>query len=166
MLSSVLSFAVGIMLAFHLQKVPLFYLYFVTDALDYLGETTVEAQDFQVYQKWAGGRGEVASFSALFRFLFDDDGCLELCKLVRSLEGEEPQTAPWSIPFVSQSIRLFAKVSRLNSHFRLLHAIFIPIRVRLYTDGWSWARKPGYEELRMDGDVLTDEDDDEMPQQP
>ena len=73
-LSSVLSFAVGIMLAFHLHNISkgttLLLSCFVADALDYLGEPSVEAQDFEVYQKWAGGRGEVRFFSAFIWLSF------------------------------------------------------------------------------------------------
>ncbi|GBE88065.1 hypothetical protein SCP_1202940 [Sparassis crispa] len=44
-----------------------------------------------------------------------------------------------------------------------LYTLILPLRVEPYTDGYSWARKAGYERHRgiRQGEELTDEDDDE-----
>ena len=42
--------------------------------------------------------------------------------------------------------------------------LFLPFRLNPYTDGFSWARKDGYEKHKgvHKGDELTDEDDDDL----
>jgi len=40
--------------------------------------------------------------------------------------------------------------------------LFLPLRVRPYTDGYSWARREGYDKHAglLQGEELTDDDDD------
>jgi len=42
--------------------------------------------------------------------------------------------------------------------------LFFPLRIHPYTDGYSWARKEGYERHAglMPGEELTDDDDDDV----
>ena len=48
--------------------------------------------------------------------------------------------------------------------YRSILSFFLPLRVDPYTDGFSWARKDGYEKHLgvHKGEELTDEDDDDF----
>ncbi|KAJ7587347.1 DHHC palmitoyltransferase-domain-containing protein, partial [Mycena floridula] len=114
-LSTVLCLAVGVMLMYHLWTVA-------------KGETTVEAQDHDVYRRVARNRGE--SFQNSY-----DLGKRKNLTLFFNI-GENGY--PW-------------------------YTLILPLRIHPYTDGRSWARRPGLEHhsgLRH-GEELTDEEEEE-----
>ena len=60
------------------------------------------------------------------------------------------------------------KIAYIDTFFLFLFSskltLFLPFRLNPYTDGFSWARKDGYEKHKgvHKGDELTDEDDDDL----
>jgi len=57
-----------------------------------------------------------------------------------------------------KNLELFFNVGRDGYPF---YTLLLPFRIDPYTDGWSWARREGYERHRgvREGDELTDEED-------
>jgi len=115
-LSAVLSLAVGVMLIYHLTLIA-------------YGETSVEAQDNEVYLRHAKERNE---------------------EFVNSYD-----CGKW------KNLQFFFNIGE-GGYSRL--TLFLPLRLNPYTDGFSWARKDGYEKHLgvHKGEELTDEDDDDF----
>ncbi|KAI6017944.1 zf-DHHC-domain-containing protein [Pisolithus microcarpus] len=114
-LSLVLSLAVAVMLAWHMWGVA-------------RGETAVEAQDHEVYAKWAKERGET------FINSYDLGTRRNLTLFFNVGEGGYP-----------------------------LYTLFLPLRLKPYTNGYAWAHREGLNRHRgvREGEELTDGDDDE-----
>jgi len=114
-LSVVLCFAVSVLLIYQLYGIT-------------YGETSVEAQDHEVYRRQAKRRNE---------------------EFVNSYD-----CGKW------KNLQLFFNIGD-RGYSKL--TLFLPFRLNPYTDGFSWARKDGYENhhgVRI-GEELTDEDDDD-----
>jgi palmitoyltransferase len=114
-LSAVLFLAVGVMFTYHLSLIA-------------CGETSVEAQDNEVYIRHAKERNE---------------------KFVNSYD-----CGKW------KNLQFFFNIGE-GGYSRL--TLFLPLRLDPYTDGFSWARKDGYEKHLgvLKGEELTDEEDED-----
>nr|GAT46351.1 predicted protein [Mycena chlorophos] len=101
------------------------------------GETTVEGQDNEIYARIAKDRGE------MFVNSYDLGGWANLALFFNIVLGKRTLSPP-------------------TPH--ALYTLLLPMRVQPYTDGYSWARRAGYERghggVRR-GDELTDEEDPE-----
>ncbi|KAF7291325.1 Palmitoyltransferase [Mycena indigotica] len=102
------------------------------------GETTVESQDNDVYRKMAKSRAEA------FVNSYDLGSGLRNIALFFNVAIGKHSPSPAPYP---------------------LYSLFLPMRIQPYTDGWSWARRDGYEQGHAGvrrGEELTD-DDEEFP---
>ncbi|KAF7288911.1 Palmitoyltransferase [Mycena indigotica] len=99
------------------------------------GETTVEGQDNEVYRKVAEQRAEA------FVNSYDLGSGLRNIALFFNVAIGKHSPSPAPYP---------------------LYSLLLPMRVHPYTDGWSWARREGYEQGHAGikrGEELTDEEE-------
>ncbi|KAF9223797.1 zf-DHHC-domain-containing protein [Gyrodon lividus] len=131
-LSVVICIAITLMLLWHLWGIA-------------RGETSVEAQDHEVYRNIAKGRGET--------FLNSYD-----LGYVRHFRID----VLWRLTTNSKRTNL-ALFFNIGPNGYPLYTLFLPFRVMPYTDGHSWARREGL--LRhhgvREGEELTDEEDED-----
>ncbi|KAG5645107.1 hypothetical protein DXG03_006921 [Asterophora parasitica] len=121
LLSVVLFLAVGIMLSYHLYNIA-------------WAETSVEAQDHDVYRKKAKSRAEVGNGGT-----YSFSSTSEKLDSMFHLHTPDPQSSFLPSP---------------------LYTLFVPFRINPYTDGRSWARREGYDRHQgvRRGEELTDEE--------